>query len=462
MRHGHALVIVNPTAFASRDSSQKKGSLVNHPQFDQFTRVIAATRSRRALAQALAILPFASASHLLFDEVAAKRQRQRNQAQSEKKNKKKVAFCLNGQTITASASKKSKKKLKKKGAIPGACRTCKPACVPGKRCCGTTCVSGPWSNQTVFGSEGSGSSNFGFPSDVALTPDGLTAWIADRSNNRIAVWARPNATSTAWVAQTTFGSLGSGPSNLKNPSGVSVTPDGLMVLVRDTDNNRVSVWTRPNASGAWTNQTTFGSFGTGASNFDYPVGGAVSGDGLTAWVADYRNDRISVWTRTSPTSAFSNQTTFGSSGSGSSNLNVPLGVAISPDGLTAWIVDTNNNRISVWSRPNAGSSAWNNQTTFGSFGDQPSNFFSPQDVTVSSDSLTAWVSDGSNRRIAVWTRPNASSTAWVNQTLFGSNGAGPSNFKSPQGIAISQDGLSVLVADIELRRISVWGIVCPA
>jgi DNA-binding beta-propeller fold protein YncE len=296
---------------------------------------------------------------------------------------------------------------------------------------------------------------------VALSPDGLMAWIADLSNNRIALWTRPDARSSAWANQTSFGTLGTGMAELKNPNGVTVTPNGLLALVSDNGNNRMSVWTRPNASGTWTNQTVFGSPGSGPTNFR-TSSAAISNDGLTAWIADYGNNRISIWTRPSPTSAFSHLTNFGSEGTGLAQFKFPADVVVTPDGLTLLVADSNNNRISVWSRPNAGSTAWAPQTTFGSGGTGPSNFFGPSYIALSADGLAAWITNIHGRTISVWNRPNATSTLWANQAVFSSEGTGPSNTKAPAGLAVPADGRTVLVADRDLHRISVWDIPCPA
>jgi hypothetical protein len=46
---------------------------------------------------------------------------------------------------------------------------------------------------------------------------------------------------------------------------------------------------------AWANLTTFGGYGYGPSQFIFPTGVAVAPDGQTAWVADLTNHRVSVW-----------------------------------------------------------------------------------------------------------------------------------------------------------------------
>jgi hypothetical protein len=117
-------------------------------------------------------------------------------------------------------------------------------CQAGRTCRDGKCVSLRWTNQTTFGSWGMGASQFRNLSDVAVTEDGLTALVADVTNQRISVWTRNSSTSTDWTNQTTFGSEGSGPSQFHAPYGVAVAADGLMAWVADAANDRISVWIR--------------------------------------------------------------------------------------------------------------------------------------------------------------------------------------------------------------------------
>lgn len=341
---------------------------------------------------------------------------------------------------------------------------CSGGCAAGQICCEGSCVTGVWADQTTFGSAGSGASQFWIPKGIALSQDSLTAWVADTENNRISVWTRPAASSTEWTNQTTFGSNGSGSDQLGGPNSLAVSPDGLTAWVVDTGYDRISVWSRPDGSSTdWSNQTTFGSFGSGSSQFHFPLGVAVSPDGLTAWVGDTYNDRISVWSRADAASTdWANQTSFGSHGSGPSQFSYLIGVAVALDGLTVWVVEAGNHRISVWTRPEASSTAWTNQTTFGSEGSGTSQFSSPNGGTVSPDGLTAWVADSGNARISVWSREDAASTAWSNQATFGSNGSGSGHFNFPNSVAVSSNGLTVGVADTDNNRISVWSQGCSA
>ena len=255
-----------------------------------------------------------------------------------------------------------------------------------------------------------------------------------------------------------FGTYGSGDTNLYTPNGVAVAGDGLSAWVADTDNNRIVIWTRPNVSSTtWSFSAKFGTSGSGDTNFNKPRNVAISSDQLTAWIVDTGNNRVSIWTRpdlSSTTWSFS--TKFGTSGTGNSNFSVPVNVAISSDECTAWISDSQNQRITVWNRPTTNSTTWSYSTKFGSFGSAPSNFNQPFWVAISPDTLVAWVADKDNHRISIWTRPDPASTVWTATSRFGSPGTANNQFAYPRGVAITPDGRTVWVADNNNTRITVW------
>jgi DNA-binding beta-propeller fold protein YncE len=260
-------------------------------------------------------------------------------------------------------------------------------------------VDADWTPQATFGSFGSDADQFDSPRGVAVSGDGQTAFIAD-DNHRISVWTRMT-TGSDWEPQTHFGGPGINSNQFGVPSGIAVSTDGLTAWVADTGNHRISVWTRSNPGGGWMPQTTFGSKGTDPGQFYYPYYVAVTADGMTALITD-DNERVSVWGRsTTDSTAWMFQTHFGSHGAQPDQFDSPLGVAVSPDGLTAWIADYSNNRISVWTRESVDGN-WTSHTTFGNFGTDADRFRRPTGVAVSTDGLTAWVADPENNRISVW------------------------------------------------------------
>ena len=108
----------------------------------------------------------------------------------------------------------------------------------------------------------------------------------------------------------------------------------------------------------------------------------------------------SVWTRPDTDSdEWSNPATFGTLGSGLANLNYPLGLAVSSDGLKVWVVDGQNKRVSIWTRPNANSIAWTPQTTIS----DPALYSG--DIALTPDQLTALTTHGGGNNVSVWTIP---------------------------------------------------------
>jgi len=315
----------------------------------------------------------------------------------------------------------------------------------------TPSVQPSWNNLTTFGSgPAAGSSNFDSPSGVALTSDGRTMLISDRDNHRVSVWTRSTNASTDWSNVTTFGSQGSGNTQFYQPYGLVLTPDDLSVLIADKGNSRIVIWSRSSTSASdWSYLAQFGSIGSGASSFTDPLNVDISANGLDAYVSDNLNNRVSVWNRpNTSSSSWSNLTTFGGS------LSYPNGGRLSSDGLNFYVAEISAARVSMWSRPNTSSTSWAQVTSFGSAGSGSSQFQSPYAVFPTTDNMALYVVDCGNSRISVWIRPNTSSTSWSNVLTFGTLGSTTSNLSFPYN-AINYNA-KVYIADTNNDRISIW------
>lgn len=214
---------------------------------------------------------------------------------------------------------------------------------------------------------------------------GLLA-VADRGNNRVLIYDAA-ALRSGQAAMTVVGQPDEksfvpdldqrtpDAARLSGPSAVSL--DGTHLVVADTENHRVLIWSRPPAkpgtpadlvlgqrdfsahrpnAGRGDDSPKDGYSDAGADGFFYPAG--VASDGKHLFVADRLNHRVLVW-RTFPTQsgqpadAVIGQASFTANlpnrGNGpgvvaASGLDLPSALALDDNGAL-WIADTENNRV---------------------------------------------------------------------------------------------------------------------
>ncbi len=313
-------------------------------------------------------------------------------------------------------------------------------------CCDGT-VCRAGSRQGACGASGAACAACG--AGKTCTASGVCAGLCGECSSLTPVTCSGTCTASAnWTNQSTIGSA----ANPTAGPGVAITANGLMALTGNTpvspNPSLIQIWTRTSATAtAWTVATSL----SGANS---PNSFALSPDNLTFWATDSAADMVYVYTRPSTSStAWTKQTEFSVF---STNQVAPQGIAVSPDGLAIWIVDYFGGAVQIWSRSSATSTTWTLQTTFGADGSGDAQLKSPHGVAVSPDMLTVWVGDTGNNRVSVWTRPSTSSTAWSHAYNVGSPGAAPNQFTSPNGVAISCDTLTLYVGDSGNSRVSIW------
>ena len=309
------------------------------------------------------------------------------------------------------------------------------------------------------------------PYNVAFSPDGSYAYVADTGNERIAVWnislsppvwienigsrcpstcppppgniANFNAirrvtvdpkTGDIWAADFwgsglhEFASLAAGittppatsdtaigeidgspapPPGFAEAYGVAVAPNGTTYTV-DRLNQRIEQF---NVAGTYVNDT--GSRGTSVGKFSWPETVAVAPDG-TVWVGDTRNGRLQHYTAT----LTKRPTVVGSTGSGLGQFNYIEGVTVAANGMV-WIADTKNNRIQSYN-PTTGVF-----TAYGSKGTGAGQFSLPEGIAVSATDI--YVADTNNNRIE-------------ELDLNGNYVGEYTGLDQPQGITLAPDG----------------------
>jgi sugar lactone lactonase YvrE len=228
----------------------------------------------------------------------------------------------------------------------------------------------------AFNNGGLSATSLSFPSGVALDSAG-NLWVADYSNNRVLEYNNPIATGDR-TADLVLGQPNL-TSNIPNNGGRSATslsgPFGIAVdahrnvWVADAGNNRALEYDDPKTLGT-TADRILGqpSFASGVANYTggidaaglaAPFGIATDING-NAYVADYANSRVLVYTSPIATSdriadrvhgqPDFNSGTFNNGGISAQTLAGPFGVAIDPTGNVA-IADLVNNRLVMLETP---------------------------------------------------------------------------------------------------------------
>lgn len=206
------------------------------------------------------------------------------------------------------------------------------------------------------------------PRDIAITPDGTKAYVSNSSDNTVSVIHIPANTVTS-VTGTSF----------SGPQGIAFTPDGTTAYVCNHGSNVVRVINVAGDTG--TSSITVG---------NGPVGIAITPDGTQALVSNEIDGTASVIALPANTVS----TTI----IGFSN---PLGVAINPNGSNAYVVNNGNNRLLVISLPSGG------VVTSIPVGIEPSG------VAVTPDGNTVYVTNSSSNSVSVISTATNTVTATI-------------------------------------------------
>jgi DNA-binding beta-propeller fold protein YncE len=211
-------------------------------------------------------------------------------------------------------------------------------------------------NIALFNSDGTYKTEFSptgglhRPRQVVIAPDG-TLWIADYGHNRVLhlcgitiVTGECNPAVKAEKPGTILLNLTTGPggAKLNEPEGV-VLDDAGHVLVADSGNNKVEEY---NTNGSYV--ATLTTTGNGSLQTKFPAELAVIGPsgGQILLIADSGNNRMLAVNLVGSTATAN--LSFGSLGSGPGQFNTPDSVAYNPiDGQVA-VADFLNNRLSLW------------------------------------------------------------------------------------------------------------------
>jgi DNA-binding beta-propeller fold protein YncE len=214
----------------------------------------------------------------------------------------------------------------------------------------------------------------------------------------------------------------------KGPIGVAASPDGKSLYVADSksssgaEGGAVTVFARSTATGQLTFQEEVAA-GTSAHDV------LVSPDGKDVYVANYNENTISEYERSSSTGSL---VPLGAQATVSLDSH-PHGLAISPDGHTLYVTESQQNGKVVWfTRSSSGVLENKQYVKAGEY---------TESVAVSADGLNVYATNYAAGAITQYAR--SASTGALSALAEGSVGAGT----NPEGIALSADGLNAYVAE---------------
>jgi hypothetical protein len=194
------------------------------------------------------------------------------------------------------------------------------------------------------------------PQGMALAGGKLV--VADTGNNRTLVWSALPGSSTPFEPENVLlgqtldtsctAATGGAVTSQTQSSPAGVWSDGTRLAVADTQNNRVLLWSTFPTTANQAPDLVLGPTLTGAGTLASP--GAVTSDGTQLVVADTSNNRVLIWSAFPTTTSQvpdvvlgqANLTATGSGG-GASSLSKPGGLLLNANHL--WVSDTNNNRV---------------------------------------------------------------------------------------------------------------------
>ena len=194
----------------------------------------------------------------------------------------------------------------------------------------------------ITGLAGASNTQFNGPTaGVAVSASGDRIYVTDSNNHRVQVFDGATRQYIATLGITR--SAGASNTQFNVPYGVAVSATDNRIYVADRDNYRVQIF-----DGA-TRQyiATLGSRGASNTQFSAPYGVAVSATDNRIYVADIDNSRVQIFDGATRQYIATLGTT-GSAGDSNTQFNSPIGVAVSASDNRIYVADTNNLRVQVF------------------------------------------------------------------------------------------------------------------
>jgi len=229
---------------------------------------------------------------------------------------------------------------------------------------------------------------------------------------------------------------GAADGQLDSPQGLVFDHHRDLLLVSDTENHRVQVFSCDDDGGSFVSK--LGEEGDQPGQLKYPLGIAIDHDHDRILIVDRDNDRVQSWSL----SEQSFLSCVGHRGSGDLEFKFPQGIAIDKHHHRIIVVDSYNDRLVFLS-----SIDLSFLFVIGKQGSQPGELNYPTGIAIDHDRHRIIVSDTINHRVQVLSLIDGSFLF-----EFGEEGNQPGQFYGPLGLCIDNQG-RIIVADANNNRL---------
>lgn len=295
-------------------------------------------------------------------------------------------------------------------------------------------------------SSGTDNSHFDVSADVAVDSHG-NVYASDFTNDRILKFTSSGGTAVGLLG-TTLTPYVPDTSRYNTPKGLTVAADGSIYFTEGYGYRLVKL----NAAGA--QQWAVGQAGVNGTDnahfngvlWDGLAGNAAVDAAGRVYVPDTGNDRIQIFSTNTGTFI----TTWGSSGSGQSQFSCPWGVAISPVNGDFYLVDRCNNRIQIFDS----NRVYKTQLGTGMSGSSNTEFAGPSGVAVDKQG-NVFVADQDNNRVQKCTVSGVNYNCALFAGVTGQSGDDFGHLSGSYSVAVDDSG-RVYVVDPWNQRVQVF------
>lgn len=193
----------------------------------------------------------------------------------------------------------------------------------------------------------SGADGIDHASGVAVSPDGAHVYATGEHDDAVAAFARDLVTGALTFVEVQRDGVG-GVAGIQRPSAVTMSPDGANVYVAGGADDDLAVFARNAATGALTFLEEE-RYGEGGHGIDRPNSVVVTADGASLYVAGHDDDGVAAFARDGATGRLTFVETEDNHGA-MSGLEGSFGVAAAPDGRYVFAVGENDHTVSTLRR----------------------------------------------------------------------------------------------------------------